>query len=150
MKYLKAIILVMLSMCMLHTSNAQNGNTPKPSLFGNLPESIVCNETELAKIFATSTDQSVAVNFQSSFAFAGVVTANVTRYANLQSAVVKSPLLDNAIFSISKATNPDGSIEYTGRIINQKYVDGFELKKSATGYLLKKINTDNTMHLCHN
>ena len=37
-----------------------------------------------------------------------------------------------------------------GRIINDKYFDGYELRKSINGtYSLHKIETDQTLHLCN-
>jgi hypothetical protein len=150
MKNLKAIFALLVCITLANASNAQTGQTTKPKLFGNYPQIIECNEAELAKMFITPTDHDLTVNFQSTFSFEGRVTNNIVRFSNLQSVFVKSTLLDNAIFSISKATNADGSIEYTGRIINDKYFDGYELKKNTNGtYSLHKIETDQTLHLCN-
>jgi hypothetical protein len=150
MKSLKAAIAMLLCITIAHTTNAQTGPNAKPKLFSNYPQVIECAETELAKMFITSTDNAVTVNFQSAFSFEGTVTKNIVRYANLQSVFVKSSIMDNAIFSVSKATNADGSIEYTGRILNEKYFDGYELRKNTNGsYSLYKIETNQTLHLCN-
>jgi hypothetical protein len=150
MKNLKAITALLLCVAMAYTSKAQTGQSTKPKLFGNYPQVIECNEAELAKMFITPTDNNVTVNFQSAFSFEGKVTTNIFRYANLQSVFVKSTLMDNAIFSVSKATNADGSVEYTGRIINDKYFDGYELRKNQNGtYSLYKIETAQTLHHCN-
>jgi hypothetical protein len=138
-------MLVFLSLAF--TSNAQTST--KPKLFNNFPEKIECNEADLAAIFSTNVGQNINVNFQSGLHFAGNVTSNLVRYSNLQSAVVKSPLFDNAVLSISKAINSDGSVEYTGRIINQNYFDGYQLAKTKTGtYVLTKIETDKILFTC--
>ena len=66
----------------------------------------------------------------------------------MQSAIIRSPVFNNAIFHISKRTNPDNSITYVGRIINQNYFDGYELKIDAFGnYHLIKIETDNVIQI---
>ena len=45
------------------------------------------------------------------------------------------------MFSVSKRTNDDNSITYVGRIVNDKYSDGYELKSDSAGnYFLTKIN----------
>ena len=118
-------------------------NTSKPKQFNNFPATINCTEQELSKVFNASPGQVINLSFSDNFTFIGNVTSNVVKYANLQTAVVVSPAYSNTIFSISKITGNDGSINYLGRIINKNYFDGFELKKNASGiYQLKKIETD--------
>ena len=65
------------------------------------------------------------------------------RNDNLFSVVIKSTSSDNTIFSLSKRTNEDKTITYIGRIINEKYADGYELIEAEDGgYILNKIKTD--------
>lgn len=124
-------------------------NTPKPKQFSSFPEVIDCSEQELARVFNTSAGQTISLSFSNNFTFAGNITSNLVKYANLQSAVMVSPDYANTIFSISKITNGDGSLSYVGRIINKNYFDGFELKKNATGnYQLRKVETDRVMPDC--
>jgi len=124
-------------------------NTPKPKQFSNFPEVIDCSEQELARVFNASAGQTISLSFSNNFTFAGNITSNLVKYANLQSAVMVSPDYANTIFSISKITNADGSLSYVGRIINKNYFDGFELKKNAAGaYELKKIETDRVIQDC--
>jgi hypothetical protein len=104
----------------------------------NLPTSV----TELDKPFNTPEGGKVKINF-ADFSFNGIVTSSIKRYDNLYSVIVKSPGLDNAILAISKRIDPDKSVHYIGRIINQKYADGFELRKGNDGvYVMNKIKTD--------
>ena len=124
-------------------------NTPKPKQFSSFPEVIDCSEQELARVFNTSPGQTISLSFSNNFTFAGNITSNLVKYANLQSAVMVSPDYANTIFSVSKITNGDGSLSYVGRIINKNYFDGFELKKNATGnYQLRKVETDRVMPDC--
>ena len=117
------------------TSNRQN-------YFSKYSQSLPTPVTELDKAFTTPEGAKVKINF-ADFSFNGIVTSSIKRYDNLYSVVVKAPGLDNTILSISKMINPDKSVSYIGRIINQKYADGFELKESNSGtYAMAKVKTD--------
>ena len=131
---------------------AQNPTGAKPKLFSNFPEKIICSAAELSRIFTTNADQNISLSFSDNFLFSGTVTSNVVKYANLQTAVIKSPMFDDAIFAVSKITNADKSISYIGRIISKKYFDGYELKKDIqNNYQLTKIETDRVIQDCsHN
>lgn len=130
------------------TGFCQNNN-PKPKQFSSLPDIINCSEQELSKVFTATPGQSISIAFSNSFTFTGNVTSNLSKYANLQTAVIVSPDYFNTIFSVSKITNADGSNAYIGRIINKNYFDGFELKRNTAGaYQLKKIETDRVIQDC--
>ncbi len=121
----------------------------KPKQFSNFPSTIVCNEHELAKVFTTSPGQNISLSFSNNFTFTGTVKSNLSRYANLQSAVIVSPDYYNTIFNISKIIKADGSIAYVGHIINKSYFDGFDLKKNAAGiYQLTKTESDRVIQDC--
>jgi poly-D-alanine transfer protein DltD len=144
--------LVLLFALVSQTAYTQNPAGSKPKLFSNFPEKIICSETELSKVFATNTNQNINLSFSDNFLFSGIVTSNVVKYANLQTAVIKSPAFGDAVFALSKITNTDNSVSYIGRIINVKYFDGYELKKDAHNkYQLIKIETDKVIQVCaHN
>lgn len=128
---------------------SQNNNTPRPKQFSNFPNIINCSEAEISRIFSSVAGQNINLSFSDNFSFSGNVTSNLVKYSNLQSVIIKSPTFDNAIFSISKITNADNSISYTGRIINLNYADGYELKKNAAGdYRLIKIETGQVIQDC--
>ncbi len=130
------------------TGFCQNNN-PKPKQFSSLPDIINCSEQELSKVFTATPGQSISIAFSNNFTFTGNVTSNLSKYANLQTAVIVSPDYFNTIFSVSKITNADGSNAYIGRIINKNYFDGFELKRNTAGaYQLKKIETDRVIQDC--
>jgi hypothetical protein len=77
------------------------------------------------------------------FAFNGIVISSIKRYDNLYTVIVKSPSLDNTLLSISKRINDDQTITYVGRIINNNYADGYELKRENNGsYTMHKIKTE--------
>ena len=126
----------------------QQTGTVKPKLFNTFPDIINCSVSELASVFNSTEGQNINLSFSNNFIFGGMVISKVTKYSNLQSAIIKSPVFNNAIFHISKRINTDNSITYVGRIINQNYFDGYELKTDAFGnYHLLKIETDSVIQI---
>ncbi len=124
-------------------------NTQKPKQFSSFPEVMSCSEQELSKVFTTSPGQTISISFSDNFTFSGTVKSNISKYANLQSAVIVSPDFSNTIFNVSKIIKEDGSIAYVGHIINKSFFDGFNLKKNAAGiYQLKKIESDRVIQDC--
>jgi hypothetical protein len=124
-------------------------NPTKPAQFNAFPAIINCSQTELSRIFNTPAGQHISVSFSDNFTFTGTLTSNIVKYANLQTAVIKSPDYANTIFSVSRITNPDGSFGYLGRIINKNFFDGFELKQNLAGnYQLVKMETDRVIQDC--
>jgi hypothetical protein len=144
-------MVLLFTLTTLHAA-AQSSAVSKPKLFNNYPEKINCSVNELGKVFASSTDQTISLSFSNNFLFSGVITSNVVKYSNLQTAVIRSSVFSDAIFVLSKITDARGGVNYVGRIINQKYNDGFELRKDASGnYQLTKIETDRVIQDCsHN
>jgi hypothetical protein len=127
------------------------GQTSKPKQFSSFPSTINCSEQELAKVFATSPGQNISLSFSDNFTFSGTVKSNISKYANLQSAIIVSPDFSNTIFQVSKIINNDGAISYVGTIINKNFFDGFALKKNALGnYQLTKTETDRVIQDCAN
>ncbi len=148
MKHYATYALYVLFSCTAMTGFSQNTNQ-KPRQFNSFPAIVHCNQQELTKVFNTTQGQPISLSFSDNFNFSGTVTSNLVKYANLQTAIVVSPDFSNTIFSVSKITNNDGSISYSGRIINKNYFDGFELKKNTTGeYQLVKMEIDRVMPDC--
>ena len=84
----------------------------------------------------------VKINF-ADFSFNGIVTSSIKRYDNLYSVIVKAPGLNNTLFSVSKRINADKTVSYVGRIINENYADGYQLRKENNGhYAMNKVRTD--------
>ena len=147
MKRFAAIAIMLLLIFVTTTGFSQTA--PKPKQFSNFPDVIICTEAELSGIFNTATGQNISISFSDNFSFSGNVVNNVVKYSNLQSAVIKSPAFHNSIFSISRITNKDNTVSYTGRIVNKDYFDGYELKKDAAGnYRLIKMETDQVIQDC--
>lgn len=142
------VLLLFFSFCSL-IGFSQNNNIPKPKQFNNFPDIINCSEAELSSIFNSTAGQYISLSFSDNFLFQGSVTSNIVKYSNLQTAVVRSPLFNNTIFSVSRVINKDNSVSYLGRMINKNYFDGYELKRNAAGnYQLIKMETDRVIQDC--
>jgi len=116
-------------------------HAPRPHLFDSYASSLDVPKSELDKIFNLQKGNAVQLTF-SGQQFTGIISTSKHTYSNLQNVVVKLANLQGAIFHVSKIINTDNTISYVGRIINEKYADGFELKNISGNYSLKKIKTD--------
>ena len=139
-----------LSLLFIVLTGFGQANNPKPKQFSNFPDLINCSEQEISKVFTASAGQTISLSFSDNFTFSGTLKSNLSKYANLQSAVIVSPYYSNTIFNISKIINADGSISYVGHIVNKNFFDGFDLKKNASGiYQLKKTESDRVIQDCN-
>lgn len=130
-------------------SFAQQKPDSRPKLFAALPETIKVNDAALQNAFTLFEGQNASIVLANNLIFSGVVISNEVKYNNLQNIIIKSALLNNALLSLSKIKNPDNSITYTGRIINSKAFDGFEIKRNEDGqYNLHKFETAQILQDC--
>jgi hypothetical protein len=137
-KMVAACLIMMItfkSQAQILTSNRQN-------YFDKYSAKLVTPESELSKAFAVPQGGKIKLDF-GNFTFNGIVTSSIKRYDNLYTVIVKSPGLNNTLLAISKRINDDKTITYVGRIINDNYADGYELKRENNGsYAMHKIKTD--------
>ncbi|MGN6530968.1 MAG: hypothetical protein ACTHK0_04355 [Ginsengibacter sp.] len=134
----------MLALCLILTSyslQAQILTSNRQNYFNRYSGKLPAATSELDKAFTTPEGGKVKLDF-GDFTFNGVVTSSIKRYDNLYSVIVKAPGLNNTLLAISKRINEDKTVSYVGRIINEKYADGFELRKDNSGYAMNKIRTD--------
>lgn len=123
--------------------SAQVVRSSRPDLFNSFSTNIPASVSELDKAFTVAVGSPVQLNFSNKFSFTGTIFSSVQKYKNLSSVIIKSPLLNNALLSISRIINDDKSVSYVGRIINEKYADGYQLIKDNTGnYAFTKIKTE--------
>ena len=142
MKTMFKLIALCLLMCITYFAKAQVNNSSRPDLFNSYSAIIPASVSELDKAFALGKASSIQLNFSDKLFFAGTVLSSVKRYNNLFSVIIKSTLLQNSILSISKRINDDNTITYVGRIINEKYADGYVLEQDKSGsYSFNKIRT---------
>jgi len=142
MKPLCRPLILCLVLLMAHDSQAQATRMIPRQLFNEYAASVPAPVNELDKAFSAAAGSTVAFNFSGKFAFSGTVISSLKKYNNLYTVVVTSPLLHDALFCISKLINNDNTVTYVGRILNDKYADGYVLKKDNTGnYFFNKIKT---------
>lgn len=118
-------------------------NYNKPKLFQNLPDNIPVSMDNITNLFGSPTGRSVSLNLsdRSPFQFEGDVVSSVSKYENtIQSVVIRSTNYNGARLTISRLTDENGNISYTGRIISMQHGDLYELKKINDEYMLVKRN----------
>ena len=143
MKTISRIFVVCIILSASYKANAQVMASSRPYLFDKFLANIPTAVIELNKAFLAAEGSSVQLNFSNNFSFAGTVLSSVQRYANLSSVIISFPSLHNSLLSISKRINDDHTITYVGRIVNEKYADGYQLKKDNYGnYTFNKIKTE--------
>ena len=142
MKIITKMAILAIAIMVSYSIHAQILTSNRQNYFNKYAERLPANVSELEKAFSTEEGGKVKINF-GNFSFYGIVTSSVKKYENLQSIVVKSPDLNNTLLAISRRINEDKTISYVGHIINEKYADGFELRKDNDGsYAMNKIRTD--------
>lgn len=145
----KTMCMLLVCLCTYATSFAQQTPAAKPKVFETLPSSISVSESLLESFFTLNKNQETTLALGDKFSFPGKVLSNEAKYSNLQTVIVKSSAFNNAILQVSRIINEDKSITYTGRILNTKAFDGFEIKKTATGlYEFQKFETDQVTNDC--
>jgi len=113
----------------------------KPLLFRSLPDSIPVNifNFDRAVSYLPGEDVSVNISDNIQFPFNGKVMSAASKYGNsIQSVVIKSNVYDGAGLTISKITETNGNIVFTGRIVSMKSGDLFELVNVNSNYFLVK------------
>lgn len=142
MKRMKKVLLLLLVATITYQAQSQTTASSRQNQFSKLSERLPTSTSELEKAFLVPEGSKLQLKF-SNLTFSGIILSSLKRYDNLYTVIIKSSSLDNTLFSISKRIATDNSITYVGRIINEKYADGYELKKEDDGsYSLNKIKTE--------
>ena len=143
MKTISKVFMLCIILSVSYNTNAQVTASSRPLLFSNFSANIPTAAAELNKAFLSAEGSLIRLNFTNNFSITGTIFSSIQRYNNLSSVIIKLPSLNNSLLSISKRINDDNSITYVGRIINEKYADGYELKKDNHGnYSFNKIKTE--------
>lgn len=154
MKKLATTTLMMMLSFLGVTTYAQqpdaNRSSPvKPSLFSKFPDVITCTTSQLNSFFAGKQDQNINVSFNNILTLEGSVKSNLVKYSNLQTVIIKLPAFNNISFSLSKRTDEQNNIVYTGHLFDSAFADGYELKKAdKENYQLIKISMEKILPTC--
>lgn len=119
-------------------------NTSKPKLFSQFPDRIAINATDLAALFAGA-EGSSSLSIQSadkkSFNFSGKLVPTASKYdSKIRTLIIRSSNFSGATLTLSSSTLPDGTVEYSGRIISFQHGDLLVLQKEKEEYYLIKKN----------
>jgi hypothetical protein len=151
MKNPSTAVLCLLFVLFAFISNGQTEKIPlnepdynKPKIFGDLPDSIEVDAATISGLFNLAKGATIAPSFSNrsttaNFQLRGEVvsksdntpTNGLARSAGhgaINSMILKLTDYNGANFTISKITNPDGTVQYKGRIINFKSGDLFVLQ----------------------
>lgn len=150
MKHLCKTMLAILLCITAVISHAQT-SSGKPAIFANFPSSINISEAVLKNSFEYGKDQHATILLGSGLSFSGTVISNVQKYGNLRILIIKSNVWANTLMQVSQINNEDGSISFSGRIINPEAADGYEIKRIQGGaYTLRKFETGRILETCSN
>ena len=142
-----AVILLLITTC--NFAFAQKSENTVKEIFTKFPDKINITQNLLNTTMNAKSGESVAVSFNTDFVFNGVVLSNEKVFYNLQTVVIKSPAFDNALFQLSKITNPDQTESFVGRIINVETSDAYLIAKDDTNnYQLEKIELKSILQDC--
>jgi hypothetical protein len=145
--YKKSMFIVILSLTTVITFAQQAGNT-KPFLYASQPQTINVDESILSETLTHAKGTTISVSLSPTFHFNGTVIANANRQNNLQIIAIRSSENNESILQLSKITNRDNTISYTGRIINENAADGYLIKNNNGIYSLQKFETKNVLEPC--
>lgn len=148
MKLLNKSMLIVLCTILSATSFAQN-TAKKQQLFAAYPETVSLSKIIITEAFTYTTGTSVSINLSPNFTFAGTVISNKQKYDNLQTIIIRSSQNNKSVFQISKITNKDNTISYTGLIINQDAADGYLIKNNNDIYSLQKFESGKILEPCN-
>lgn len=145
----KTMLMLMVCLCTYATTNAQSNNQAKPKLFAAFPSVLNIQENSLERIFEHTAGRLTVLDFGNNLIIPCTIIRNDVKYDNLQTVIIRASAFDNAMIQVSKILNEDKTISYTGRIINERAADGFEIRKNSNGsYQLQKFETDKILEGC--
>jgi hypothetical protein len=141
MKKLYTFFVVSILLISSFSVKSQTTATVRQNLFARYADKLPTKENEFEKAFGASVGTEITLNL-SNLTFTGTITSMVKRSDNLFTVIIRSASSDNSIFSISKRTHDDNTVSYSGRILNEKFADGYQVMKDSTGnYALNKFQT---------
>jgi hypothetical protein len=122
---------------------------PRQKLFAAYPETVSLDRSLMSNAFTYKKDAVVTFQFSSAFTFKGTVISSEKRYDNLEIMIIRSAEDNNSLFQLSKITNEDKSISFSGRILNSASADGYVIKNTSGSYSLQKIQSQRILEPCN-
>ncbi len=150
MKNIRATMLCVVFAVTTFVSRGQEQKIPlnepdnnRPRLFTSLPDKIPVTISNMDNLLSAPVGRNnqFRLSEDNSLQFAGEVVSTASKYNNtIQSVVIRSDIFNGARLTLSRITNPDGTIRYTGRIISFKHGDLYELENQDGQLVLVKKN----------
>jgi hypothetical protein len=114
----------------------------KPKLFNGLPDRIPVSADYLNSLFDSPAGRNVTVLTsadRSTSSIEGRVISSESKYNDaLKSVVIRSTNFNGAHFTVSRYTDAEGLVSYTGRIISMQHGDAYDLKTESGNLVLVK------------
>ena len=137
---------------LLYTTTVRSQVTPpinqqvaeKPLLFSSLPQKSECNLEEVDRLFMAEPSQKLQLNLNSYLQLEGVVVEKVQRSPEVLSVNFTVANYSGALFNISRIIQ-NGTIRYSGRIINKENGDVLMMVKEKEKYYFTKMSQRLTM-----
>jgi hypothetical protein len=132
------------------TSIAQQSRAAKPTLFSHFPSTITCTEEQLGNLFSISPGKNIKLSLPGNLVLEGPVKSKISKYGKMETMTVQLPGFDNMLFSVSKALDENNNTFYTAHLFNNKYADGYQLKKGGKNiYHFEKIEMEKMLPACN-
>ena len=150
MKQLAVVLCATFLIMLLPAGKGFSQVVKKGSTLKSFPEKIHCRAAEFNKAFLVDKGEAVQLSFSDNFNFDGKMQSDVMKYNNLQSVIIRSPNLNNAVFHLLKITAEDNSISYSGQIIDPQSGEFYLLEKDTDGaYSFVKNTIENVRPVCN-
>lgn len=145
MKILKTSAFCVLFCVCSFIASAQAGiplnepNNNKPHLFPDMPQKMKLRISNLEDLLDLPVGASVKTFIADEFNFHGtVVSKSDNADTTVKSVVINSTNKKGATLTFTKTIQPDGTVEYLGRIMSFKNGDAFQIVKENGQYVLQK------------
>lgn len=124
----------------LNFRSAKEKNEGKQALFSNAAERVSTDVNLIQNLFNLKTGVGTTIKFASNLQLVGHIVSN-EQENNLQSITMRCTNFPGALLTLSKVTLEDGTITYTGAILNHQSKDIIMLEKDDAGnYAWQKKN----------
>ena len=109
----------------------------KPMLFASLPQKLECNLEEIDRLFMSEPSQKLQLQLNNQLQLEGIVAEKVQKSPEILSINFKSINYGGALFNITRVIQ-NGTIRYTGRIVNKENGDVLMMVKDNEKYYFTK------------
>lgn len=112
--------------------SAKEKNADKKAVFMNVAERTSTDVNLMQSLFNLTTGQGTTIKLSDNLQLMGHVVS-VEQQASTQSITLRSTNFPNTVFTLSKVTAADGSVSFTGAVINHQSKDIIMLEQEQDG-----------------